>query len=321
MSSNINVTDLDITFPVAGQDNDTQGFRTNFTVIKNNLNTAATEVTNLQANVALAALNTNVPPTLSSYGTPNQFAYDNNYVYFCVSGYPYINNWVKIPTTNTLTSINYGNVQVGQYLPYNSTIQSIQANVAGFIAGTGFATVSQLTTNVSLLNTNITLAVGNLNANLTNLINTVSANLVSYVNAANAAIITANTGMLSYVNSQFANINSGTGNVVTANTNMTNYVNAQISTVNTAWSANLTAANVAWQANAASQQTQINALNSEVYSNVTAVSLLQNLTSNVTTSANVTAGHVTTSTGVFWANGAPYYNRTTPIIMSMIFGG
>jgi len=319
MSSNINVTDLDITFPIAGQDNDTQGFRTNFTVIKNNLNTAAVEITNLEANVALAALNTTVPPTLSYYGTPNQFAYDNNWIYFCVGGYPYINNWVKVPTNNTLTTFNYGNAQVAQYLPYDPTIQSIQSNVSSFIAGTGFATVSQLTTNVSLLNTNITLAVGNLNANLTNLINSISANLVSYVNAANTAIITANTGMLSYVNSQLSNI----GNLVTANVtaNITNYVNTQITTVNTAWEANLTAANVAWQANAATQQVQINTLSSGFYTNATAVALLQNLTSNVTTSANVTAGHVTTNTGVFWANGAPYYNRTLPIIMSMIFGG
>jgi len=319
MSSNINVTDLDITFPIAGQDNDTQGFRTNFTVIKNNLNTAAVEITNLEANVALAALNTTVPPTLSYYGTPNQFAYDNNWIYFCVGGYPYINNWVKVPTNNTLTTFNYGNAQVAQYLPYDPTIQSIQSNIAAFVAGTGFATESQLTANVSLLNTNITLAVGNLNANLTNLINSISANLVSYVNAANTAIITANTGMLSYVNSQLSNI----GNLVTANVtaNITSYVNTQITTVNTAWEANLTAANVAWQANAATQQVQINTLSSGFYTNATAVALLQNLTSNVTTSANVTAGHITTNTGVFWANGAPYYNRTLPIIMSMIFGG
>jgi len=319
MSSNINVTDLDITFPIAGQDNDTQGFRTNFTVIKNNLNTAAVEITNLEANVALAALNTTVPPTLSYYGTPNQFAYDNNWIYFCVGGYPYINNWVKVPTNNTLTTFNYGNAQVAQYLPYDPTIQSIQANVAAFTTGTGFATINQLTTNVSLLNTNITLAVSNLSANVNNSIASLSANLILAINAANAAIITANTGMLSYVNSQLSNI----GNVVTANVtaNITSYVNTQITTVNTAWQANLTAANVAWQANAASQQVQINSLSSGFYTNATAVALLQNLTSNVTTTGNVTAGRVTTNTGVFWANGTPYYNRALPIIMSMIFGG
>jgi len=320
MSSNINVTDLDITFPIAGQDNDTQGFRTNFTVIKNNLNTAAIEITNLEANVALAALNTTVPPTLSYYGTPNQFAYDNNWIYFCVGGYPYINNWVKVPTNNTLTTFNYGNAQVAQYLPYDPTIQSIQSNIAAFVAGTGFATESQLTANVTLLNGNIAFAVANLSSYLFNTLAGINSSLTAQINASNLAIITANTGMLSYVNSQISNI----GNIVAANStaSITSYVNTQITTVNTAWQANLTAANVAWQANAATQQVQINALNNEIYSNATAVALLQNLTSNVTTTANVTAGTITTNTGVFWAaNGAPYYNKTLPIIMSMIFGG
>jgi len=52
MTSLINPTNIDITYPIAGQDNDTQGFRTNFTNIKNNLTQAASEITALQANVA-----------------------------------------------------------------------------------------------------------------------------------------------------------------------------------------------------------------------------------------------------------------------------
>ena len=50
--SNINASNIDGAYPVAGQDNDSQGFRTNFTNIKNNLSTAATEITDLQGNVA-----------------------------------------------------------------------------------------------------------------------------------------------------------------------------------------------------------------------------------------------------------------------------
>ena len=50
--SNINASNIDGAYPVAGQDNDSQGFRTNFTNIKNNLSTAATEITDLQNNVA-----------------------------------------------------------------------------------------------------------------------------------------------------------------------------------------------------------------------------------------------------------------------------
>jgi hypothetical protein len=53
MTSLINTTTIDTTYPIAGQDNDTQGFRTNFTSIKNNLNQAATEITALQSNVSI----------------------------------------------------------------------------------------------------------------------------------------------------------------------------------------------------------------------------------------------------------------------------
>jgi len=46
--SNINYTNIDGNYPVAGQDNDSQGFRDNFTNIKNNLRYAADELTELQ---------------------------------------------------------------------------------------------------------------------------------------------------------------------------------------------------------------------------------------------------------------------------------
>lgn len=51
MTSLIYPNNIDTTYPVAGQDNDTQGFRTNFTNIKNNLQTAKDEITALQGNV------------------------------------------------------------------------------------------------------------------------------------------------------------------------------------------------------------------------------------------------------------------------------
>jgi len=52
MTSNINATPIDETYPVAGQDNDTQGFRDNFNYIKSGLTTAKTEITALQDKTA-----------------------------------------------------------------------------------------------------------------------------------------------------------------------------------------------------------------------------------------------------------------------------
>ena len=51
MASNINPNNIDGTYPVAGQDNDSQGFRTNFTNIKTNLANAKSELEDLQEKV------------------------------------------------------------------------------------------------------------------------------------------------------------------------------------------------------------------------------------------------------------------------------
>ena len=52
MASSIIPGNIDETFPKAGQDNSSQGFRDNFSSIKNNLLTAKDEITALQANKA-----------------------------------------------------------------------------------------------------------------------------------------------------------------------------------------------------------------------------------------------------------------------------
>ena len=50
MTSLINPNNIDTSYPVAGQDNSTQGFRTNFTNIKQNFQYAETEINALQNN-------------------------------------------------------------------------------------------------------------------------------------------------------------------------------------------------------------------------------------------------------------------------------
>jgi len=55
MSSNINPNNIDGAYPVAGQDNDSQGFRDNFTNTKTNFQFAANEITDLQNKAILKA--------------------------------------------------------------------------------------------------------------------------------------------------------------------------------------------------------------------------------------------------------------------------
>jgi hypothetical protein len=58
MASNINPNDIDGNYPVAGQDNNSQGFRDNFTNTSTNFQYAADEITDLQnKSVLKAALN------------------------------------------------------------------------------------------------------------------------------------------------------------------------------------------------------------------------------------------------------------------------
>lgn len=66
MASLINPSNIDVTYPVAGQDNDTQGFRDNFNIIKNNLNTAKSEISDIQLVIADLYGNANVATYLSS---------------------------------------------------------------------------------------------------------------------------------------------------------------------------------------------------------------------------------------------------------------
>ena len=55
MTSQINPYNIDGAYPVAGQDNNSQGFRTNFTNTSTNFEYAAQEITDLQNNVVLKA--------------------------------------------------------------------------------------------------------------------------------------------------------------------------------------------------------------------------------------------------------------------------
>lgn len=77
--STINTNGLDVNYPVPGQNNSTQGFRNNFTNIKQNLNTAAAEITDLQNKVVLksalanSTINNDMANTLIANASTLQF--------------------------------------------------------------------------------------------------------------------------------------------------------------------------------------------------------------------------------------------------------
>lgn len=118
MTSQINPNNVDGTYPVAGQPNNTQGFRDNFTNIKTNFSYAETEITDLQNNgifkAALAGttLNNNMADNLI-YAVKLQ---DVSYTF------------LQNAATSGSIDIDYS---AGQY-QYISTTGSISLNFSNF---------------------------------------------------------------------------------------------------------------------------------------------------------------------------------------------
>ena len=118
MTSQINPNNVDGTYPVAGQPNNTQGFRDNFTNIKTNFSYAETEITDLQNNgifkAALAGttLNNNMADNLI-YAVKLQ---DVSYTF------------LQNAATSGSIAIDYS---AGQY-QYISTTGSVSLNFSNF---------------------------------------------------------------------------------------------------------------------------------------------------------------------------------------------
>jgi hypothetical protein len=70
MTSAINPNDIDGTYPIAGQDNNSQGFRDNFTNTKTNFQYAANEITDLQNKAVLKAALTGTTLDNNMAGSP-----------------------------------------------------------------------------------------------------------------------------------------------------------------------------------------------------------------------------------------------------------
>jgi C1q domain len=219
MASQINPTNIDTTFPIAGQDNDTQGFRTNYINIRNNFTTAAQEITTLQTQVyANANVATYLPTHTGNISAVNIVVSTG---IFWPNGQPYGGGNVINTGNVTYTTNSYGNANVESYLPTSTIVGAINANVT----------------------------------------------------AANSSIATVQTNLTAF--ETYANATYSTGGGTT-------YSNANVSAYLTA-----------------NPQTG-------TYGNANVIANIQHLTTNLTTTGIVTAGNITTTNGLFWANGAPY---------------
>jgi len=259
MASRIVPTNIDGTFPVAGQDNSSQGFRDNFTNTKNNFTFARNEISDLQSKALLTAaldgstLNNDmagtqlIRPQLKAWtqalvdlgsisGTATVSFTVGNFqkitaagaVTLALSGWPAgaaggygsVRVWIVISdyTTQTLTLPASVSIGVDSISGYNSGTDTITFDANGnYIfefgstdAGTtyfitdlmrnrieagGFVTITQLNANVTAANAATVTA----NSAVVSYVNTLNSAMNGNVTAANAAIVTANTGLKAYV--------------------------------------------------------------------------------------------------------------------------
>jgi len=119
MASNINFNSIDETYPIAGRDNDSQGFRDNFSVMKNNFEAAKSEIEDLQLNTARLDdsnnfnNNTITNVNLSSYSEE-------------------LFNGGSVQLTPTLLEIGNGPLQVFTVNPTGSSPTTFQFTLTGF---------------------------------------------------------------------------------------------------------------------------------------------------------------------------------------------
>ena len=143
MSSNINPNNIDGTYPIAGQDNNSQGFRDNFTNTKVNFQYAEQEITDLQDQVILKGALPGVD------GTPNNNM--NDTLLYAALIRDFSASKVTIGSVGGAVSVNYAN---GHYQSL-STTASITLSFTNFPTLTvilpEFAGVKQVGSTLELL--------------------------------------------------------------------------------------------------------------------------------------------------------------------------
>ncbi len=160
MSSNINPNNIDGAYPVAGQDNNSQGFRDNFTNIKTNFQYAEDEINDLQAKALLKAaltggvLDNNMNDNLIYAAAIRDFAaprvqisptgspltatvnYALGHYQTFTTNAPTAIEFTNFPSVNGLVT-NYGYVKVQINITDISHTITIKAPATGQLLGTG----------------------------------------------------------------------------------------------------------------------------------------------------------------------------------------
>lgn len=158
MTSSIVPGNIDGTYPVAGQDNSSQGFRDNFTAVKNNFTEAKSEIEDLQDNKASTDANASFNDFVVTRATLKDCA-ETVFAHGTASGAITLNHenghYQTLTTSGSvsLALTNFPSAALGRIIldiTYASTAHTLTVttatlaadNVTGFTAGTDIVTVS-----------------------------------------------------------------------------------------------------------------------------------------------------------------------------------
>jgi len=159
MASSIVPGNIDGTFPIAGQDNSSQGFRDNFSAVKNNFTEAKAEIEDLQSNKASTNANTSFNDYIVTRATLKDYA-ETVYAHGTTGGSITLNhengNYQTL-TTNAAVALAFGNLpgagtlgRIIMDITYGNAAHTLTVtaavlaadNVTGFNAGTNIITVT-----------------------------------------------------------------------------------------------------------------------------------------------------------------------------------
>ena len=291
---------IDVTFPIPGEDNDTQGFRDNYIQITQAFNTAASEITNLQITQAdlLTQLNnatvvgTNYAANIASTVTTQIINSLTNGIPDIVT--PIVNTW-WINTSKSYIDMSTATLQIeitGLQDQINTTTSDISALQTQ--AATAINTGSILWSYVGILQ--------NTSSYILSQLNTIESNYITVNNSATVAYNEAYyvSGEVSTLNSNVIGLQStassvwntlyGVGNL---GQNITT-INGEISTL---------------QINAINTSTRIAALESSVGSILNTYTTVTNTATQAYNNANSTQAALTAHINI-----SPYYAASSPPI-------
>lgn len=329
MASNINPTQINITYPIAGQDNDTQGFRDNFSSIQNNFNIAASEITALQTVTASSPSITSVPSSLVAPGIPGQIAFNSNYFYVCIG----TNNWIQIPNFTGNVTLNQVNGNLvsstnGVYTTGRFTSVYSDGIVMDFIPTVGRITVGANET-IGFYNGGV--SVENLLANLNS---TSGLTVIGNISSSGTITSSGNISTSGAINAKSAAIsgNLSVGNIsvlgtVTTVNSTTSNIGALVLTL-AGNASTITAANASGISVpiASANIFYYNSNNSWNFSlpivvagNITATSGIT-VGGNVVSSGNITSTGTVTSAGYFYSNGASILSNVNALSSQYVTG-